>query len=70
VLLRRPILSGLLYGVLVYAIMNFIVLPLSAVPPRPSAATIFVRANAVLALMFCIGLPIALLLKRAGEAER
>jgi len=70
VLLRRPILSGLLYGVLVYAIMNFIVLPLSAVPPRPSAATIFVRANAVLALMFCIGLPIALLLKRAVEVER
>ena len=33
VLLRRPILSGLLYRMLVYAIMNFIVLALSAVPP-------------------------------------
>jgi len=70
VLLRRPILSGLLYGMLVYAIMNFIVLPLSAVPPRPSAATITARINAVLALMFCIGMPVALLVKRALEAER
>lgn len=69
VLSRRPILSGLLYGVLVYAIMNFVVLPLSAVPPRPSASTIVVRINAVLALMFCIGLPVALLVKSAREAE-
>jgi hypothetical protein len=70
VLLRRPILSGLLYGMLVYAIMNFIVLPLSAVPPRPSSTTIASRVNAVLALMFCIGMPVALLVKRALEAER
>jgi hypothetical protein len=60
----------LLYGMLVYAIMNFIVLPLSAVPPRPSAATIAGRVNVVLALMFCIGMPVALLVKRAVEAER
>lgn len=65
VLWRRPILSGLLYGVMVYVVMNFVVLPLSAVPPRPSAATILVRVNAVLALMFCIGLPVALLVQRA-----
>jgi hypothetical protein len=70
VLLRRPILSGLLYGILVYVIMNFIVLPLSAVPPRLSAATIAARINAVLALMFCIGMPVALLVKRALEAKR
>jgi hypothetical protein len=69
VLSRWPILSGLLYGVLVYAIMNFIVLPLSAVPPGPSTATIATRVNAVLALMFCIGLPVALLVKRAQKDE-
>jgi len=70
VLSRRPILFGLLYGMLVYAIMNFIVRPLSAVPPRPSAATIAGRVNAMLALMFCIGMPVAPLVKRAVEAER
>jgi hypothetical protein len=70
VLSRRPILSGLLYGGLVYGVMNFIVLPLSAVPPRPSAATIVGQVNALLALMFCLGLPIALLVKRAREVDR
>jgi hypothetical protein len=69
VLSRRPILSGLLYGVLVYVIMNFIVLPLSTVPAGPSAAALVTRVNAVLALMFCIGLPVALLVKRLREAE-
>ena len=66
---RRPVPSGLLYGVLVYAIMNFVVLPLSAVPSRPSAAIIAARVNAMLALMFCIGLPVALLVKRAREVQ-
>lgn len=70
VLSRRPILSGLLYGMLVYVIMNFIVLPLSAVPLRPGAATIAARVNVVLALMFCIGIPVALLIKRTLETER
>ena len=68
VLSRWPILSGLIYGIIVYVVMNFIVLPLSAVPPRPAAATLISRVNAVLALMFCIGLPVALLVKRARKA--
>jgi len=34
------------------------------VPPRPAAVTLVNRINAVLALMFCIGLPIALLARK------
>ncbi len=64
-LARRPILSGLVYGVIVYLVMNFLVLPMTAVPPRPTAMTLVNRVNAVLALMFCIGLPIALLVRRS-----
>ncbi len=64
-LTRRPILSGLVYGVIVYVVMNFIVLPLTAVPPRPAAITLVNRVNAVLALIFCIGLPVALLMRSA-----
>ena len=33
VLVRRPVVCGLLYGVAVYLVMNFVVVPLSAVPP-------------------------------------
>lgn len=71
VLTRQAILSGLLYGVVVYVVMNWIVLPLSALPPRPAAPTLVSRINAVLALMFCIGLPVALLMRKAvGKGVR
>jgi hypothetical protein len=66
-LTRRPVLSGLTYGVIVYVVMNFVVLPLSAIPPRPAAVTLVSKVNAVLALMFCIGLPIALLTRNAAR---
>jgi hypothetical protein len=65
VLTHRPIFSGLIYGVVVYVVMNFIVLPLTALPPRPAPPTLVSKINAVLALIFCIGLPIALLLRKA-----
>ena len=34
-LLERPVHFGLLYGIAVYLFMNFVVLPLSRIPPRP-----------------------------------
>jgi hypothetical protein len=61
---RRPFLSGVVYGCVVYLIMNFIVLPLSGVPHPPAAITIASRINAVLALIFCIGLPVSLLTRK------
>src|SRR5437899_8104234 len=39
--------------------------PLSGVPHPPAAITIASRVNAVLALIFCIGLPISLLTRAA-----
>jgi uncharacterized membrane protein YagU involved in acid resistance len=64
IVMRRPVLSGLLYGGVVYLIINFIVVPLSGVahPLRP--ITLVSRINAVLALLICIGLPISLLTRR------
>ncbi|HTU66614.1 MAG TPA: hypothetical protein VMF52_11735 [Steroidobacteraceae bacterium] len=35
VLTARPLLMGALYGVLLFAVMNFVVVPLSAIGPRP-----------------------------------
>ena len=63
---RRPFLSGVVYGCVVYLIMNFIAVPLSRVPHPPAAITIGARVNAVLALIFCIGLPISLLTRAAA----
>jgi hypothetical protein len=65
ILIRRPVLSGLLYGVWVYSFMNLVALPLSGVPHPQKPISIASRVNGVLALMFCIGLTIGLLLRRA-----
>ena len=64
IIMRRPILSGLIYGGVVYLIMNFVVLPLSAVPHTRNAITLASRINGVLAILLCIGLPISLLIRR------
>ena len=64
VLVRRPVVCGLLYGGLVYVIMNFAVLPLTRVPHARAAATVASRVSGVLALLFCIGLTVSWLTAR------
>lgn len=65
VLARRATLFGPLYGIGVYLVMNYVVLPLSAFPPRTRPPAPVVWITGVLAHMFLIGLPIALAAKRA-----
>lgn len=67
VLVRRPVFSGLLYGVAVYLFMNLVALPLSGVPHPLKPVSLVSRVNGVLALMLCIGLTIALLVRRSSE---
>jgi hypothetical protein len=67
VLVRRPVTSGLVYGGIVYLIMNLIVLPLTRVPHAPKAISLASRINGVLALLFCIGLTISLLVRRESQ---
>ena len=61
-LVERPVMFGLLYGVVVYLFMNFVVLPLSNVAGRPSP--ISARLINMLIIMFFVGLPIALIVRR------
>jgi len=64
-LIRRPWLSGAIYGVLVYLFMNLVVLPLSALH-SPAVLTPGVNMlNQVLIHMFGIGVPSALFASRA-----
>jgi uncharacterized membrane protein YagU involved in acid resistance len=69
-LLRRPAACGLAYGALVYLLMNLVVLPLTRVPRAPAAVTLASRVSGVLALLFCIGLTVALLTRRDWEARQ
>jgi hypothetical protein len=64
ILIRRPVVCGLLYGAVVYLIMNFVVLPMTRVPHAHAAMTLASRVSGVLALLLCIGLTVGLLTAR------
>jgi hypothetical protein len=56
---QRAVLSGLLFGVCVYLVMNFVVMPLSAAPFKINyTSAVLARGFASHAILF--GLPIAL----------
>ena len=63
-LVDQAIPAGLLYGVFVYLFMNFVVIPLSAVPAARRSPPLSGRIIGLLIIMFCVGLPIALLVRR------
>jgi len=66
---RYAVISGLLYGFAIYLVMNWIVLPLSAVPkPRPAVPAISLL-NGVLAVVVLVGLPISLIVSRRIARE-
>jgi uncharacterized membrane protein YagU involved in acid resistance len=60
-LTSHAIASGLIYGGLIYIVMNFVVLPLTRLPPRSHHLPAAVLINGVLALLLFMGLPIALI---------
>jgi hypothetical protein len=60
---RHPFLYGTLFGVALYLVMNYIVLPLSQIGLRPTPPLIPL-INGVAALVVCIGIPLALIARR------
>jgi hypothetical protein len=60
---RRPILYGTLFGLSLYLVMNYIVLPLSKIGPRPTPPLVPL-INGVAALVVCIGIPLAFIARR------
>jgi hypothetical protein len=63
-LVARPFVSGPLYGIGVYAVMNYVVIPLSRIGPRPLPPA-SVLISGLLVHMFLIGTPIALGARRS-----
>ena len=62
---RHAVVSGMVYGVVVYAVMNLIVLPLSAAKPRHALVPDLIQ---IAIHVFVIGLPTSLLLRRFSGA--
>jgi hypothetical protein len=69
VLRRNLILGGLLYGVVVYVVMNFVVTPLSAAPP-PEGISLAVIVEGILGHAVLIGLPLAIIARRNAVGSR
>lgn len=65
-LVNQAIIWGLLYGAGVYAFMNLVVIPLSAVPTRQSYPWLTLISG-LLIHMFGIGLPIAVIVRRYSK---
>ena len=63
VLVKKAVVCGLLYGVVVYGITNYVIVPLSKIghvlPGSPVGKVI-----GLVILMVCVGLPIALMARR------
>jgi uncharacterized membrane protein YagU involved in acid resistance len=68
ILRRRPAVSGLAYGAAVFFVMNYVVLPLSAVGHFPNMTPLN-YANALFANVAFFGLPLALVVSRFSRAK-
>ena len=67
-LAQRAVLFGILYGLAIYAVMNLVVLPLSAFP-RKVTFPLLATTTGLAVHMFLIGLPISLAVRRALVAK-
>lgn len=65
-LTRQPIISGLLYGVVVYGFMYWVVMPLAYPVVHPSLTR---DLTAVCVHMVLIGLPISLIVRRYSGSQ-
>ena len=61
-LVRHAVVSGLIYGVIVNFVMQYVVIPLSAAGgPTPAPFRLPVFLNSVIGHAFLVGLPVALI---------
>ena len=63
-LVDRAVPFGILYGLVTYGVMNYVVMPLSAIGAVGDGGPAYIRITGVLVHMFLIGLPIALISRK------
>ncbi len=68
-LTSHPVWSGLLYGIVVHKLMQKIVVPLSNAPQLGPDTTLWNPIFRYLIHMFCVGLPLALVIARRRRRE-
>lgn len=71
VLIRHPVVSGLIYGVVAYFGMKFIILPISAIGQRGPIPRWPILITEIIGHAFLVGLPVALVARKsAGAIDR
>lgn len=65
---RRPLLAGPIFGLAVFVVMQYVVVPLSATP-KGRGLTPLAPVNLLISHIFCVGIPIALVVSRAEKAR-
>ena len=68
-LTRHAVIAGLLYGVAAHLVMQYIVLPNSALGPRTRPFTWVVHVNGYLGHALLVGLPIALIARWSAKRQ-
>lgn len=64
-LIRHPFVAGAAYGLLVFLVMTYVIVPLSASPIKPPPPLQVLEG--ILIHMVCVGLPISLAAHRFGR---
>jgi hypothetical protein len=64
-LVDRAVPFGIAYGLALYGAMNYVVMPLSAIGRTGGGAPLYITITGILVHMFLVGLPIALITRRA-----
>ena len=65
---RHAVVSGLLYGLIAYLVMNYVVVSLSALGPKAGPPRLSIFLTEILGHAFLVGLPLALLARRSAKA--
>ncbi|AFD05721.1 hypothetical protein [Solitalea canadensis] len=60
---KNPLVSGLLYGLFAWLVMNYVVLPYSSIPQPKKAPTFGAQLISIACVMFFVGLPIAYIIR-------
>lgn len=66
-LIRHPVPSGLIYGLIAYVVMNYVVIPLSAIDISKRTFDWHTVLPAFIAHAFLVGLPVALIARWSAK---
>lgn len=69
-LIRYALICGPIYGMIAYLVMNYVVIPLSAIPSRPRPFVLNFFLIEIIAHALLVGLPIALIAQRSARLNQ